>query len=831
MAACLAAALGSEADSPADRMTDRPINALPLGIELDGYVFGEVLGRGGFGITYRAEEKLSGRPVAVKEYFPGDIVARLGSSATVRPISNQLEPGFRTGLGKFIEEARILGRLNHPGIVRVLRVFEANDTAYYVMEFEAGVSLAQRVATAPLDEATLRRLAAPLLDALAAVHAANILHRDIKPSNILVLPDRAPNGGAPKLIDFGAAKGDLARLTRSTEKIVTPGYSPWEQYHEEGRLGPWSDLYAVGATFYRCVTGVVPPPADRRAKAALDRAADPLVPLARAGGARCSAGLVAAVEAALRLSEAERPQSVAEFRALLDGASYDVPTVDRAIDEPAPRPRPEPRPRGLVRRSVLAIGLGAAALGGAGALAWRPMQDWLIAREFAAAVEAFAAGDYKTALAGFRRPAETGMAEAQYRLGHILQRGLAGAPDGAAALGWYERATRQNHKAALHEMALMYFYGAGVARDYRAARQLLARAAALEHGDACYHLGIIEEQGLDGAPNDEAALGWYRRAERLGVKDAAARIRDIEARRARPELEPAFDGERHPDKIFTADWSRDGRRLATACEDGRVRLVDAASGRIARAFAGQPDKVFAAAFARSGRLVVAAGRDRSVRVYNAADGAERHNFSGHTAWVNYAAFSPDETLVASASGDGTARLWPLGGGTARVLRHPGPVRILAFGPSGRELATGAEDGPIRIWSVANGELLRTLARTESRLHALEYDAAGTHLLAGEHEGRVFILELGGAGRAIELRGHAGAVYSAAYGAGGRLVASAGQDGTLRLWNAETGEALAQRRAHGGSVVYAAAFSPAGDTIASAAADGTVKFWTLKRRTP
>jgi serine/threonine protein kinase len=171
-------------------MTDRPINALPEGIELDGYVFGDVLGRGGFGITYRAEEKLSGRPVAIKEYFPGDIVARIGASATVRPISNQLAAGFRAGREKFIDEARIIARLNHPGVVRVLRVFEANATAYYVMEFETGETLAQRLAGGPLSEAALRPLLAALLDGLDAVHRANVLHRDIKPSNILVLPRR-----------------------------------------------------------------------------------------------------------------------------------------------------------------------------------------------------------------------------------------------------------------------------------------------------------------------------------------------------------------------------------------------------------------------------------------------------------------------------------------------------------------------------------------------------------------------------------------------------------------------------------------------------------------
>ena len=190
--------------------------------------------------------------MALKEYYPdefGDRDARM----SVRPKSERHKQTFEWGRSNFLKEARTLARFEHPSIVRVSRVFEAHSTAYMVMSFERGQSLEAwlRGLGRPPTQDELDRIVAPLLDALQLMHAADFLHRDIAPDNIIVRAD-----GSPVLLDFGASRRAVAEMSRAMTGIVKAGYSPHEQYASDGRLqGPWSDIYALGGTLYRAVTG------------------------------------------------------------------------------------------------------------------------------------------------------------------------------------------------------------------------------------------------------------------------------------------------------------------------------------------------------------------------------------------------------------------------------------------------------------------------------------------------------------------------------------------------------------------------------------------------
>jgi tetratricopeptide (TPR) repeat protein len=297
--------------------------ALRSGAQLRHYVIEEVIGAGGFGITYRARhERLKDKIFAIKEYFPRQFAARSGTRVVSTETGGDT---FRWGLDRFLKEAETLARCQHPGIVDVVDYFEENGTAYAVLGYVEGRPLGQWLDALgrPPTQAELDRLLMPLLDALEAVHEARLLHRDIAPDNIMIRRD-----GQPCLIDFGAAREDVREREAKVSAIVKPGYSPPEQYHAVAELqGPWSDIYALGATLYRAVSGA--PPMDASRRGALGDGVRPVAEMTACSGYR--PGFLSAVDAALRLQPEERPRSVAAWRDMLmnetpGGAAADAGT-------------------------------------------------------------------------------------------------------------------------------------------------------------------------------------------------------------------------------------------------------------------------------------------------------------------------------------------------------------------------------------------------------------------------------------------------------------------------------------------------------------------------
>lgn len=354
-------------------MTAEHDQALPVGTRLGDYRLDALIGHGGFGITYRAFDTQLAKFVAIKEYMPVEFAMRR-PDGQVAPRSSRYADDFTWGRERFLDEARALARFRHVHIVPVLRYFEANGTAYTVMEFEDGHSVAQllRQPGRQMQPDEVRRLTAGMLSGLDAVHAQGFLHRDIKPSNVIVRRD-----GVPILIDFGAARQAMGGRTRTLTSILTPQYAPIEQYAVEGKQGPWTDIYSTAAVLHHAIAGFPPPEAVSRV------GTDPYRPLAVTHADRFDGAMLAAVDRGLAFAPEERPQTITEWRThfgaalprVEDAVTQRMPAAgpssahrlggaSRPVNETAEVTAPPPRRRGFLRRRlpIVLLVLGAVAI-------------------------------------------------------------------------------------------------------------------------------------------------------------------------------------------------------------------------------------------------------------------------------------------------------------------------------------------------------------------------------------------------------------------------------------------------------------------------------------
>lgn len=280
-------------------MAQQANHALPAGFQLDDYCIDRQLSLGGFSIVYLATDA-AGMEVAIKEYLPNSLALR--SEGGIKPIiTADHVPAFRYGMKCFFEEGRALAKLSHPNVVRVLNFFRANDTVYMVMEYEHGRTLQefiQKNRTA-VTENFMRNVFTKLLNGLREVHSHKLLHLDLKPSNVYLRNDYTP-----VLIDFGAARQTLALDTPMLKPMYTPGFASPEHYNQRELLGPWSDIYSIGASMYACLAGAAPQAADAR----LEK--DLLVPAMVRWERQYSDQLLETIDWCLCLNHLYRPQSV-----------------------------------------------------------------------------------------------------------------------------------------------------------------------------------------------------------------------------------------------------------------------------------------------------------------------------------------------------------------------------------------------------------------------------------------------------------------------------------------------------------------------------------------
>jgi serine/threonine protein kinase len=302
---------------------------LPDGLEIAGYRIVKKIASGGFSIVYLAYDE-DGNAVAIKEYLPSTLALRQPGEL-VPAISAENLPTFRIGLKCFFEEGRALARIAHPNVVSVVNFFRANETVYMVMAYESGRSLQDHIlrrrdkGERPLvSERFIRKMFAQVMNGLREVHTHKLLHLDLKPANIYLRVD-----GTPILLDFGAARQTLTSDTPKLYPMYTPGFAPPELYVKNGNLGPWTDIYSIGASIFACMVGAPPQAADQR------KLNDKMEGHFRKLEGIYSADLIKVIRWSLMIDPLARPQSVFALQKALREPVEEVQESDNFIDSAA----------------------------------------------------------------------------------------------------------------------------------------------------------------------------------------------------------------------------------------------------------------------------------------------------------------------------------------------------------------------------------------------------------------------------------------------------------------------------------------------------------------
>ena len=511
------------------------------------YQIAKMLGHGGFGITYLAWDNLLEIKLAVKEYMPRDFATRNSTNSEISAFAGDAQANFAYGLERFLDEARTLAKFQqHNGIVSVLNVFYGNGTGYMVMEYVDGLTLKEYlVKNDKLTWEQTLKLFMPVMDALREVHKYGMLHRDISPDNIYLCQD-----SRIKLLDFGSARYALGGHSRSLSVVVKPGYAPEEQYRTKGKQGPWTDVYSVAASMYRCVTGLVPPDALDR----LDE--DELVKPSKLG-IKIPVKAEEELMSALAIKSTNRTQTIESFQNGLSGqmrsepiSTKPLPPIEKPIEPAIPNFPVKDRSLYFWGAVIVVLGIvifkiqepsnqntnSVVNTTEQAAVSSLPITVKEEVNEAMSAVEQNNEGvkfdeakDYTQAIKWFRLAADRGLAKAQFNLGTMYEIGDGVAKDYKQAIKWYQLAANQGNVYGQQSLGMMYFSGMGTKQDDTLAGKWFRKAADQGNRSGQYSIAYMYDYGRGTAKDLSQALYWYELAAAQGDKDAEKRIKEIAA--------------------------------------------------------------------------------------------------------------------------------------------------------------------------------------------------------------------------------------------------------------------------------------------------------------
>ena len=587
---------------------------LPTGAKLAAgrYSIGRVLGQGGFGITYQGADTTMKRIVAIKELFPSGSTR---DNTTVVPPASLDEQDFALSKAAFVQEVSTLAKFNHEGIVRVYDTFEDNGTAYLVMEFLQGETLSKRINKwGPLSGETALEIAVKLCEALQVVHDAGLLHRDIKPPNIFFTED-----GRVMLIDFGSARQFHSDKTSKHTQFLTPGYAPLEQYASEAKFGPYTDIYALGATLYNALTGHPPPNANDRI---MGKELPPLP-------SNTPSQLANVIEQSLKVKIKERPQNMEEFIQLLqEQEEVQVPVEELELPtELSPKEKMTLKAHRDYVSTVAFSPDGKTLVSGSND---RTLRVWETS-----------SGKLTRTLAGHK--------ESVFAVTFILDgKDIASGSGDTEILFWQVLNGRQYSNLKETNAGVLSLV-------YDPNTRILASGS----GDNMVRLWRLPSSKLiyafQGHRHAVRSLAFSPDGTILASGSDDFTIKLWSVRHGKFSLNIIG----HTDSVLALAFNPQGHILASGSEDSTIKLWHVNTGDIIKTLVGHSHWVRTVAFSPNGQLLASGSADRTIKIWEVATGKLLHTLLGHNDWVKGLAFSPNGRILASASGDSTVKLWEL----------------------------------------------------------------------------------------------------------------------------------------------------------------------------
>ncbi|EAZ89003.1 protein kinase domain-containing protein [Crocosphaera chwakensis] len=808
---------------------------LPQGTQLRShtYCLDNAMGKGSFGITYRAHHTALKNPVAIKEFYPVEYVSRnIETKLLIIPAKHQ--DVYKRSLYRFLQEGQILAKLNHPNVVKVRDLFEERGTAYIVMELVQGKTLLQELENQPnkkLSPQRIEKLIEQLVNALTTIHEAGIYHLDLKPENMILTPT-----DQLILIDFGAATlADDAKRKRTrsfTECYAAP------EIMSGGEVGPQSDLFEVGMILHELLTGKLPPPAMTRVletdtwqPQGLDYPWDMLI-----------------VDA-LRIQRSDRSPTVDQWWESRKQKEGDIIRIDQKSIENLQGKfiLPLLQQQGMVHKlgqgcirkvipinqnKVLVIEAGGASLLNINnrtthweidcpsswgdvsknkkllALVWQQnIYLWDLTQ-----------GKFLRQLQGHSKKI-TGLAF--NKDGSLL---LSGSLDETLIIWEIKTGTKR------HELSEPM--GRITAVAFSEDNQFIASGS---------HTGIVRIWGAISGQEWRCLEGHGTAIESLifssdskvlasGGRDKTIHLWNVTSGKSQQVLEG------HQDWVTALSFNQNADKLASAStiNDKTIRIWSVAKQQQTQQLKGHTNSIQAIAFCPDDRYLISAASDNTIRLWDRKTGKAIKQLQQHTNWVYSVACSPDGRWIAIGYNDWTVRLWDIiEQREVNCLEgHESSVSSVAFCPDNQHLISGSWDGTLRVWDIHTGKCKRILQDHQNWISSVAVSPNGQWVASGGWDKTVHLWEIAYSWTQFQatkptriLQGHLEDIEGVAFSPNSQLVASCGNDKTIKIWEVVSGQQVQQLEGHKYSVEDVV-FSPDGQFIASVSRDKTVRVWHI-----